>query len=159
MKRWKRLLHYALILCTKKPWKVRQKCINFIEQMFSPNFCLYINRHSWRQYSCTYLKDKYKDEKKRHVDNAVHSHVSATETYYEEHYGNHPNPELGQQALNKVTQPIHGLAWLFSSLCVWKSCNNSLSGADSYNKAFCYYDFQYMTSHIPTHTLFPRPGM
>jgi hypothetical protein len=77
--------------------------------MFIYNFHLYVNRHPWWQYSYTHLKDKYKDEEQCHVDNAIYSHPSTTKTYYKEHYGNHPNPELGEKVFNKVTQPVHGL--------------------------------------------------
>jgi hypothetical protein len=69
-------------------------------------------------YSCTYLKDKHKDEEQCHIENTVHGHAGATNTYHKEHYGNHPNPELGQQALNKVTQPVHGLTCLLGSICI-----------------------------------------
>jgi len=44
--------------------------------------------------------------------------VGATNTNHKEHYGNHPNPEFGQQALNKVTQSIHGLIRLLGFVCI-----------------------------------------
>jgi len=86
--------------------------------MLGNKVCLYVNTQLWWQYSCTYLKDKHKDEKQCHVQNTVDSHAGATNTNHKEHYGNHPNPKLGQQALDKVTQPIHGLICLFVSLCI-----------------------------------------
>jgi hypothetical protein len=79
---------------------------------------LWVKRQLWWQSSSTYLKDKHKDEKQHHVNNTEYGQVAASNTYHKQHYGNHPNPELGQQALNKVTQPIHGLICLLGSICI-----------------------------------------
>jgi len=88
------------------------------KKMLSYKVCLHVNTQLWLQYSCTYLKDKHKDEEQCHVENTVHSHAGASNTYHKEHYGNHPNPERGQQALNKGTEPIHGLICLLGSICI-----------------------------------------
>lgn len=93
------------------------------EKLLNYNLCLYVKRHSWWKW--TYLKDKHKDEEECHIDDAVYSHANTTDTYHKQHYSNHPNPEFGQQTLNKVTQPVHGLAWLLGLVCIWKTCNNS----------------------------------